>query len=214
MSNKSSIKAFSLSSYTESTLNKLQNKFQKNRSQLIREAIDYFDKSNKINSATNVSNNSENNSFSPNQILKNYYELISAQKPKPTLVIGVAIISRSHKVLIGQRKHKDPHLKHLSWTFPSGKFSSLNFEKEIVSTVLRETHLNCKPLNLVHARLIPDSPAKKIRIIALYYHCKISSIKALPGGDFKTLKWVPAVDVTEYFTTSVSDEIMNFLGTL
>src|SRR3989339_695381 len=98
MSNKSSIKAFSLSSYTESTLNKLQNKFQKNRSQLIREAIDYFDKSHKISSTANISNNLENNSFSPNQILKNYYELISAQKPKPTLVIGVAIISRSHKV--------------------------------------------------------------------------------------------------------------------
>jgi hypothetical protein len=90
----------------------------------------------------------------------------------------------------------------------------LDFAKEVVKTVKQETGLTSKVQRLIHARLIPDSPAKKIRIVALYYHCRILSGQPKAGGDFKSLKWVPATDVTKYFTTSTADEIMNFLGTL
>jgi hypothetical protein len=149
-----------------------------------------------------------------NQILKYYYSLISNQKIKPTLVIGITLISRSGKVLIGLRKTTDRYVKNLTWTFPTGKFYTLDFESELKKTIKIEVGLTAKAFRLIHARLIPDSPGKKVRIVALYYHCKTIPAKPKPGGDFKQLKWIPATDVNRYFTTSVADEIMNFLGTL
>jgi ADP-ribose pyrophosphatase YjhB (NUDIX family) len=143
-----------------------------------------------------------------------YYNLLSQTRPKPTIVVGIAIINKKSKVLIGFRKSSDQHVKDLHWTFPSGKFNTLNFESEILKTVLRETGLNVRVVSLIHARLIPDTPDKKIRIIGLYYHCRIISGKVVAGGDFKEIKWVQANEVNRFFTTSVADEIMQFLGHL
>jgi ADP-ribose pyrophosphatase YjhB (NUDIX family) len=215
MANKSSITAISLPEKTEKVLQGLQSKLQKNRSELIREMINFYLKSGKRSEyGRGEVSNFNVDSTDTNKILKYYYQLISQSKPKASIVIGVVIINKKNRVLIGLRKIKDIHVKNLTWTFPSGKFSSLDFESEIIKTAKQETGFDVKVAQLVHARLIPDSPEKKIRIIALYYHCKIVSGKQKPGGDFKDLKWVPATEVTRHFTTSVSDEIMNFLGTL
>lgn len=207
--NKALITAISLTPKTELILKRLQNSSGKNRSEIVRNLIDSHSKSAPIGESAVH--------FGPedtNKILKYHYQIFSSPDRRPVMVIGVAIVSRSGKVLIGLRKAPDQHVKNLSWTFPSGKFFSLDFEKEMLKTVRQETGLTAKILRLVHARLIPDSPAKKVRIVAVYYHCKILPGKPKSGGDFKQIKWVPADDVTKYFTTSTSDEVMNFLGTL
>jgi ADP-ribose pyrophosphatase YjhB (NUDIX family) len=212
---KTGITAFSLLPETEKVLNRLQNKLHKNRSELIREMINYYAKSAKKTPDKSMGvTDTRIDGSDTNKILKYYFQLISRQKYRPSMVIGIAIINKKNKVLIGSRKSRDVYVKNLTWTFPTGKFSSLDFESEIAKTVKQETGLNVKILQLAHARLIPDSPEKKIRIIALYYHCRIVSGKARAGGDFKEIKWIPASEVTRHFTTSVSDEIMNFLGKL
>jgi ADP-ribose pyrophosphatase YjhB (NUDIX family) len=149
-----------------------------------------------------------------NKVLKLYYKFISESKPKPTIVICVSIINKKNKVLIGLRKDKNKYVKDLKWTFPSGQLESLDFEKKVVASLKEETGFNCKVNHLLHARLIPDSPNKPVRIIALYYYCRVLSGTQKAGGDFKELKWVLATEVNRYFTTSVSDEIMQFLGSL
>lgn len=207
--NKALITAFSLSPQTEKVLKTLQKRSGKSRSEIIRNLL-----TSRPKNTPSVPTPAFIDQNDTNRILKYYYQLIASQTPKPTIVIGIAIIARSRKVLIGLRKSNDIHVKNLSWTFPSGKFSSLDFEKEVIKTVKNETSISVKIMQLVHARLIPDSPTKKVRIVALYYHCKPLSGTGHSGGDFKTVKWVSATDVTKYFTTSVSDEIMNFLGTL
>lgn len=211
---KTSITAFSLPVETEKVLEKLQGKFGKSRSELIREMINFYLKSEKRTQNIRETPNLNIDSDDTNKILKYYYQFISQNKKQTSMVIGIAIINKKDRVLIGLRKTKDIHVKNLSWTFPTGKFFSLDFESEIAKTVKRETGFDVKVNELVHARLIPDSPQKKIRIIALYYHCKIISGKPKPGGDFKEIKWVLSTDITKHFTTSVADEIMNFLGTL
>jgi len=210
--NKALITAFSLTEDSQKALNKLQTKSGQTRSEIIRNLLNSSRKI--VKSPLNQEIAANISVDDTNKILKYYYQLISAQTPKPTIVIGISLISQKGRVLVGLRKNIDPFVKNLSWTFPTGKFSSLDFEKEIIKTVKTETSLTVKVLSLVHARLIPDSPAKKVRIVALYYYCKILSGKSKSGGDLKLLKWVPATDVTKYFTTSVADEIMNFLGTL
>ena len=213
MKRKSLVTAISFPKETGLLLEKLQNKFHKNRSELLREMINFYVNSSKSRGVAQKDQEHIDDS-NINKVLKLYYKLISETKPKPVIVVGIAIINKKDKVIIGLRKVNDPNVKDLHWTFPSGKFDSLNFQKELLATIKRETGFDAKILQLVHARLFPDSPQKKIRIVALYYHCKIESGKQKPGGDFKELKWVPASQVHRHFTTSVSDEITIFLGTL
>lgn len=149
-----------------------------------------------------------------NKILKLYYQLIGSHK-KDTLVIGLGIIAREGKVLIGQRKEEeDPYVKELSWVFPGGKFASLDFEKELIQTIKEETGFNIYVNQLIHARLIPDSPGKKVKIIALYYHCTPVSGNEHAGGDLSKLQWVEPMKIFHYFTTSTADEVVSFLGTI
>ena len=133
---------------------------------------------------------------------------------KKVIVVGLGIITKEGKVLIGQRKDPDPYVKELTWVFPGGQFESLNFEKELIRRLKGETGLDVYINQLVHARLIPDSPEKKVKIIALYYHCLPTSDKEKAGGSLEKLEWVPAMKVFHYFTTSTADEVVSFLGTL
>ena len=213
MKRKSLITAISLPKETSLVLDRLQNKSHKNRSELLREMINFYVDSFKKRGESKKDQEYIDDS-DVNRVLKLYYKLISETKPKPTIVVGISIINKKNKVIIGLRKTNDPNVKDLHWTFPSGKFDNLNFEKELIVSIKRETGFDAKILHLIHARLIPDSSQKRIRIVALYYHCKILSGKQKPGGDFKELKWVTATEVNRHFTTSVADDVMNFLGTL
>ena len=210
---KSQVTAFSLPKETLSLLNSLQTKFKRSRSELLREMIEFFINSQKP-SAKRVGESEIIDDSDANKILKLYYSLLSQTKSKPTIVVVIGIVSKNSNVIIGLRKSPDQNVKDLHWTFPSGKADTLDFENTLVKTVKEETGLNVKSVRLVHARLIPDSPKKKIRIVSLYYHCKLIGGVQKPGRDFKELKWVPATQVHRHFTTSVADEVTTFLGTL
>jgi|SRR3989344_1946038 len=213
MKRKSLITAFSLPKQLDDNLKSIQAKSGKTRSELLREMIDYYVESTKKTSTSPNPTDSITDSDA-NKVLKLYYQLLSETRPKPSLVIGVAIVNKKDQVLIGLRRTNDKLVKDLHWTFPSGKMDNLNFDANIIKSAKLETGLIVKPLHLIHARLIPDSLHKSVRIVALYYHCRILSGKQRPSHNFKELKWVPATEVNRHFTTSVSDEIMHFLGEL
>ncbi|MDO8610285.1 MAG: ribbon-helix-helix protein, CopG family, partial [bacterium] len=200
---KAKITAFSLPQETLNILNNLQNRLHRSRSEILREMIEYYIQSQK-KPVKDDKDTLQIEDSDANKVLRLYYQLISETKIKPTIVVGAAIISRKNQVIIGLRKGQDKFVKDLHWTFPSGKFQNLDFEDEVVKTCVRETGLKIRVNQLVHARIYPDSPQKSIRIVVLYYHCKILSRSQKAGGDFKELKWVPAIDVNRYFTTSVS----------
>jgi len=148
------------------------------------------------------------------KILKSYWSLRSSGDLK-TIVIGLGIVVKNGKVLIGGRKGKDEWVENLTWVFPGGRMDSLNFEKAVKREVKEETGLRVKVENLVAARIHPDSGFKSVQIVALYFHCSpISDRKEKPGGDLSQLKWVKPTDVFKHFTTSTCDEVTKFLVTL
>lgn len=213
MARKTKILGFSLPPETYQKIENLLKTTHKTRSEFMRQVIDSY-----LDIAQKTINSSPKAEIvvSPqdiNKILKLYYQIIG-QNRKEVLVIGLGIIVKNGQVLIGQRKEKDLHVKELTWVFPGGKFDSLDFESELISTLREETGLDVYVNQLIHARLVPDSPEKKVKIIALYYHCTAVSGKEQAGGDLKILKWVPAMKIFHYFTTSTADEIVTFLGTL
>lgn len=147
------------------------------------------------------------------RVLEIYYDLIGMHQ-KEVMVIGLGIIEKDGKVLIEKRSTTDKHVKDLHWVFPGGKMESLDFRSEIQKDVKEETNLDIDVKDIIHARLIPDSPNKEIKIVALYFHCKPTSDKERSGKEVSELKWVKPTAVCQYFTTSTCDTVMRFLGSL
>lgn len=143
--------------------------------------------------------------------LRNYWEFKSLPELE-VMVIGLAIIEKNGKILIGQRVAKDPWVENLSWVFPGGKMDTLHFGNELKKIVKSETGLDVDVKTLVTSRIHPDSGFKNIQIIALYFYCQANpNAKEIAGKTLKKLKWVKPSDVFKYFTTSVSDETTKFL---
>lgn len=213
MARKTKVMGFSLPPETYQQIEGLLETTHKTKSEFMRQVIESYLSITQKTIGLTVTGEVELSPQDINRVLKLYYQLIGSDK-KPVMVIGLTIIAREGKVLIGQRKDPDPYVKELTWVFPGGKFSSLDFEKELTAIVKEETGLDVYVNQLVHARLIPDSPEKKVRIVALYYHCEPVSGKEKPGGSLNQLQWVPAMKVFHFFTTSTADEVVSFLGTL
>jgi len=213
MARKTKIMGFSLPPEIYQEIENLLKTSHKTKSEFMRQVIEsYFSVAQKT-LVQSPKNKLDIDQSDANKILKLYYQLIGNHQ-KDTIVVGLGIIIKEGKVLIGQRKEKDPYVKELTWVFPGGKFDSLNFEEELTAKIKEETWLSVYVNQLIHARLIPDSPEKKVKIIAIYYHCTPVSGKENAGGDLKKLSWVEPTKVFHYFTTSTADEVVSFLGTI
>ncbi len=213
MSRSAKVMGFSLPPQTFKQIELLIKKQHKTRSEFMREMIRvYLETSSKVVNSKEALTLSEED---VNKILKLYYQLIQ-QAPGKTLVVGLAIIDNGKgSVLIGKRKKKDPIKKELTWVFPGGKMESLSFEEELRQAVKEETELDIHVGQLIHARVHPDAQFKPVKIIALYYHCRlIDKFKPQSGGDLAEIKWVPATSIFHYFTTSTADEVIRFLNNL
>ena len=206
---KTKIVGFSIPPALHKKFEAVVRKKHKTKSEFFREILESYFK-------TSTSSPSQRRKNDPEEIglaktLKTYWELRSSGNLK-TIIIGLGIVARNGRVLIGARKDKDPWVENLTWVFPGGKMNSLDIEEEIKKQVKNETNLKVSVENLITARIHPDSGFKPIQIVALYFHCKpISTYKAKPGGDLSQLKWVKPTEVFKYFTTSTCDQITKFL---
>ena len=213
MARKTKIMGFSLPPEIYQEIENLLKTSHKTKSEFMRQVIESYLSVAQKTLVQSPKNKLDIDQSDANKILKLYYQLIGNHQ-KDTIVVGLGIIIKEGKVLIGQRKEKDPYVKELTWVFPGGKFDSLNFEEELTAKIKEETWLSVYVNQLIHARLIPDSPEKKVKIIAIYYHCTPVSGKENAEGDLKKLSWVEPTKVFHYFTTSTADEVVSFLGTI
>ncbi len=198
-------------------INSLMKARFKTRSELIREMIDVY--SNSISTINKDAIKHDDQAHVEEadiaKLLKAYYEIRTNQNVD-TIIVGLAIITKNGKVLIGKRGKLDGNIRNLTWVFPGGKLESLNFSLDVSERVKVETGLDVKPGKLIHARIHPDNLNKNINIVALYFHCEVVGGKEVPGGrksgiPLVSLKWVRPADVVRYFTASTADEVMRFL---
>ena len=213
MARKTKIMGFSLPPEIYQEIENLLKTSHKTKSEFMRQVIESYLSVAQKTLVQSPKNKLDIDQSDANKILKLYYQLIGNHQ-KDTIVVGLGIIIKEGKVLIGQRREKDPYVKELTWVFPGGKFESLDFERELIKSIKEETGLNVYINQLIHARQVPDSPEKKVKIIAIYYHCTPVSGKENAGGDLKKLSWVEPTKVFHYFTTSTADEVVSFLGTI
>ncbi len=192
----------------------------KTRSELVREMIDVYTESiSQVNKEVAI--NSEDldlNERDVAKVLKTYYE-IRMNQGVDTIIVGLAMITKNGKVLIGKRGEKDPNIRNLTWVFPGGRIETLNFSRDVTDRIKEETGLNVKVGKLIHARVHPDNLNKNLNIVALYFHCEVVSGKEKPGArsgsvPLTQLRWVKPMDVVRYFTASTADEVMRFLASV
>ena len=196
MARKTKIMGFSLPPEIYQEIENLLKTSHKTKSEFMRQVIESYLSVAQKTLVQSPKNKLDIDQSDANKILKLYYQLIGNHQ-KDTIVVGLGIIIKEGKVLIGQRKEKDPYVKELTWVFPGGKFDSLNFEEELTAKIKEETWLSVYVNQLIHARLIPDSPEKKVKIIAIYYHCTPVSGKENAGGDLKKL-YYPSLPIIYY----------------
>lgn len=127
------------------------------------------------------------------------------------LVNALAIIYKDGKILVGKRKGTDPYIKELTWTFPGGRlYHTKSLEDSLKAEVKKKTNLDVEIKKLVFARVWPE----KKEFLLLYYYCEPTGGTEKAGEKFTEIKWVKPTEVTEYFTSSVDLEIMEFLRQL
>lgn len=127
-------------------------------------------------------------------------------------LIGLALIVRGGKVLIGERSQANNQIKNLDWVFPGGKLESLKIRQEVKREVEEETGLKVRVDQLVDLRIHPAS-GKNHKIIAFYFACypeRGDHIK--PGKELKRLKWVNFKDLSSHFHYNTSKRVSKFLA--
>jgi hypothetical protein len=147
--------------------------------------------------------------------LQKYWEL--KETGQPTILIGSVIATNEkNEVIILQRTEKDKHIKNLSWTFPGTELHSLEFGFEISKAMQKKIGIKIEGVNIIGARVIPESIASDLTVISLYFSASFKTPKnvKINQSSYHSYKLVKPLDVYSYFTTSTSDEINRYLVSL
>ncbi|HUC38551.1 MAG TPA: NUDIX domain-containing protein [Candidatus Acidoferrum sp.] len=125
-------------------------------------------------------------------------------------LLGIIYNKKTKTVLIGRRKN-DPYIKELTWVFPGGR---PDYGEELDSAVKRiikkKVNLDVKVDKLVFAKTYPE----KREFLSLYYLCEVVGGNAEASDDIIETKWVKPTEVKNYFTTSLHDQLFEYLKTL
>ena len=143
--------------------------------------------------------------------LKAYWDLKSLSSTK-VIIVGLGVIIKDGRLLIGARKEKDRWVENLSWVFPGGQLKTLDFADELKRTILAETGLGVRVKSLIASRIHPDSGFKDVQVVALYFYVEpVTEKKEKAANGLAKLKWIKPSDAFKHFTTSVTDEVTKFL---
>lgn len=125
-------------------------------------------------------------------------------------VLGIVYDSQTRKILIGKRQN-DPYLSDLSWCFPGGRPAyKSELEDYLKHEIKIKTGLDVEVKKVVFAKTYPE----KREFLAIYYQCEVVGGEEKAGEKFIELKWIKPSEVQNYFTTSLHDNLLNYLKTL
>jgi ADP-ribose pyrophosphatase YjhB (NUDIX family) len=125
-------------------------------------------------------------------------------------VLGIVYNPQTKKVLIGKREG-DPFIKELSWGFPGGRPAyELNLEDYLRKEIKVKTGVDVNIDKVFYAKTYPE----KREFLSIYYLCEVAGGSEQAGEKFSEIKWVKPSEVKEYFTTSLSPKLAEYLVTL
>ncbi len=126
------------------------------------------------------------------------------------ILLGIIFDPKTRKILIGRREN-DPEIPRLTWGFPEGRLNtSEEMDKILKSRIKNKTGLTVKNLGAVFSKTYPE----KKDLVGIYFLCEAVSGKAIPGNDFKELKWVKPQELQNHFTTSFHPRLKEYILSL
>jgi len=125
-------------------------------------------------------------------------------------VLGIIYNPQTKQILIGKRE-SDPFIKELSWCFPGGRPAYENdLEFYLKHEVKIKTNLDIDVKGVIFAKTYPE----KREFLSIYYYCEVTQGEEKAGEKFVELKWIKPDEVQKYFTTSLHQELLDYLKTL
>lgn len=125
--------------------------------------------------------------------------------------VVLALIENNGELLLINRLN--PHLK-LTWAFPGGVMEGEESEEEAVVREAREE----VGLDIKVEKKLPERKHPNTLVEISYFECKLNSSNdtAIIGepNEIKEVKWVPANEVLNYFTSDVHTTIKIYLSSL
>jgi hypothetical protein len=123
----------------------------------------------------------------------------------------VGVLNRDSRVLIAKLRNKNPLIVRLQWSFP---FTELKDEESPRKAIQRlfENELGMKIE--VGKFLLKTSPSENPNIEQYFYEVKHKKGSVVNSKNFSEFSWVMPTQIVKYFTTSVSRELMDYLGFL
>ena len=86
----------------------------------------------------------------------------------------------------------------------------MNLEDYLRSEIKKKTGLEVKINKIIFAKTYPE----KREFLSIYYLCEPTGGIEKSGEKFTEIKWVKPTEVKNYFTTSLSPKVEDFLKTL
>lgn len=128
--------------------------------------------------------------------------------------IELAIIKNSEgKFLIISRKKKEVgnDNKQLNWAFPGGTIEAGEEKEEaLVREVYEETGYK-----VVSLRLITEGEHQHFPVNVSYFSCSLeekNQIGKISSEEIREYKWVPPLELKNYFTTDINLQVADYLG--
>lgn len=122
--------------------------------------------------------------------------------------IAIGIVLKDSDVLIVKRKQSEGDLQ---WQFPGGVIENNESELQaVVREIYEETGCEIDVVKPLGKRLHPYT--KKI---ISYWICQYRNGNlVISDDDLEDVKWINKTDLLQYFTTSVYEPVLSYLGLL
>lgn len=120
----------------------------------------------------------------------------------------VGIVYRDGHVLIGQLRKRNSLIPKIVWTFPFKEVKEDESPRKIIKNLFQdELSMNVKVGNF----LIKYVPSENPNIEQLFYEIKYISGNPIASRNYAHLTWVKPTQVLQYFSTSLSKDLMDYL---
>ena len=207
MSRQSKVLSFSVPPEISQQLDELTGKGHKTRSEFLREMLGVYQ----------ASLDAPIEGPSPSELadlLKTYWDAKSKAQLEVKVVGLTVLANHAGEILIASRKQPDSTVPNLTWAFPGGALTQLDFAADLKDLLQVRTGLTASVKTLISARIIPDTQTSNTQVVALYFYAETIEGRPTPTLPYQKLIWVKPMEVFQYFTSSTSDEITRFLNTL
>ena len=120
------------------------------------------------------------------------------------------ILYRDGRILIAKLRYKNDLITRMQWTFPFKKIDDGESPRTEIKKVFSGLGLNINAGRF----LLKAIPSENPKVEEYYYESKYLGGILTNSDKYSEFAWVRPTQVLKFFTTSINNDLMNYLRTL